>query len=237
MAAAGAALVLVVVLASAIIRIGQQEVPPLGEAPLMALRVVHRTAASLEVLAMLALAWLLWRERTCARAIVRAAALAAAITVFLSILGIAAGQRPPVTAALGNLLGGLALAATFAWIAGRSGRSCAARAGKLANAAALLLLAQCLLGAWLAIGAQTLWSIALLVHATLGLALACGAAWFALRLDGAAQRFTLLGIALAAPAAGAASALFELPLAATVAHAAAVALLVVAAAYAHSRLA
>jgi heme A synthase len=52
-----------------------------------------------------------------------------------------------------------------------------------------------------------------------------------------AQRFSLLAVALAAPAAGAASALFGQPLGAALAHAAAAALLVAAAAYAHGRLA
>jgi heme A synthase len=85
--------------------------------------------------------------------------------------------------------------------------------------------------------AEELWSWALLAHAVLGLALAAGAAWLALRLARAAQRFALLGAALAAPAAGIASALFEQPLGASLAHAAAAALLVAAAAYAHARLA
>lgn len=84
-AAAGAALVLIVVLASAIIRIGQQAVPPLGDASLMALRAVHRTAASLEVLAMLALAWLLWLvlpQAYVAMMVISAALWSAAFAVF-----------------------------------------------------------------------------------------------------------------------------------------------------------
>ena len=99
-AATGLGLVLLVIVVSVAIR--------LEAGPLTALRGVHRAAASLEVLAMLALAWLAWRR----------ASLVIALTVFLSLLGIFAGQNPPPVAALGNLLGGLALAAAFAWVLG-----------------------------------------------------------------------------------------------------------------------
>jgi len=218
-AATGLVLVLLVIVLSVAIR--------LDAGPLPALRGVHRSAASLEVVAMLALAWLAWRR----------AALVIALTVFLSVLGIFAGQKPPPAAALGNLLGGLALAAAFAWALGRAHGQTARRSSRIGHAAAALLLAQCLLGAWLALFAEELWSWALAAHAVLGLALAAGAAWLALRLARAAQRFALLGAALAAPAAGIASALFEQPFAASLAHAAAAALLVAAAAYAHARLA
>lgn len=218
-AAAGLGLVLLVIVVSVAIR--------LEAGPLTALRGVHRAAASLEVLAMLALAWLAWRR----------ALLVIALTVFLSLLGIFAGQKPPPAAALGNLLGGLALAAAFAWVLGRAhGRTPQARQW-FGHAAAALFALQCALGAWLSIFAEELWSLALLAHALIGLTLAAGAAWLALRLARARQRFALLGAALAAPAAGAASALFGQPLAASLAHAAAGALLVAAAAYAHARLA
>jgi hypothetical protein len=216
--AGGLALVLVVIAVSVAIR--------LEAGPLDALRVVHRAAASLEFLVMLGLAWLAWRR----------AVPVIVLTVFLSVLGILAGQNPPPFAASGNLLGGLALAAAFAWLLGR-GRGRAPRAAPGAvHAAASLFAAQCALGAWLSIYAEEIWSWALLAHAVLGVALAAGAAWLALRLARAAPRFALLGAALAAPAAGAASALFGQPLAASLAHAAAGALLVAAAAYAHARL-
>jgi len=218
-AATGLGLVLLVIVVSVAIR--------LDAGPLAALRGVHRAAASLEVLAMLALAWLAWRRSL----------LVIALTVFLSVLGIFAGQKPPPAAALGNLLGGLALAAAFAWVLGRAHGQTARRSRRIGQAAAALFAVQCALGAWLALFAEELWSWALAAHAMLGLALAAGAVWLALRLERAAQRFALLGAALAAPAAGIASALFEQPLAASLAHAAAAALLVAAAAYAHARLA
>ena len=57
-----------------------------------------------------------------------------------------------------------------------------------------------------------------------------------MRRDRAASRFALLGLALATPAAGFASALFGQPLAAQLAHAVAAALVVAAGAYACGRI-
>ena len=217
-AAAGLGLVLVVIVLSVAIR--------LDAGPLAALRGAQRAAASLEVVAMLALAWLGWRRSV----------LVIALTVFLSVLGILAGQKPPPLAAAGNLLGGLALAAALAWVLGRAYGCGAQRAGRFGHAAAALVVTQCALGAWLAIFAKQLEPWALGAHTALGFALAAGAVWLALRLARAARRLALLGIALAAPAAGIASAQFYQPLAASLAHAAAAALFVAAAAYAHARL-
>ena len=222
-AATGLGLVLLVIVLSVAIRLGAEAA---SAGLLAALRGVHRTAASLEVLAALALLWLAWRK----------ALPVLVLTVFLSVLGIVAGQQPPPAASAGNLLGGLALAAAFAWALGRTHGRVAQRAGRAGHAAAMLFAVQCMLGAWLSIFAEELWSWALAAHAALGLALAAGAAWLALRLARTAQRLALLGAALAAPAAGGVSALFGQPLAAMLAHAAAAALLVAAAAYAHSRL-
>jgi len=221
---AGLILVLTVIVFSVAIRLGAESA---SAGLMLAMRGVHRVSASAEVLAAIALVWLAWRRSLAV----------AALTIFLSVLGILAGQKPPALAALGNLLGGLALAAAFAWVLGRAhGRAPQGR-GLLSHAVVALFVLQCALGAWLSIFAEELWSLALLAHALVGLALAAGTAWLALRLPGARQRFALLGAALAAPAAGAASALFGQPLAASLAHAAAGALLVAAAAYAHARLA
>lgn len=217
-ARAGLGLVLVVIVVSVAIRLGAE--------PVLALRVVHRASASLEVLAAIALVWFAWRRSLAV----------AALTIALSVLGILAGQKPPPPAALGNLLGGLALAAAFAWVLGRTHARAAQRWGRIGLVAAALLAAQCALGAWLAIFARDLEPWALGAHTALGFALAAGALWLALRLERASRRFALLGIALAAPAAGIASAQFYQPLGASLAHAAAAALLVAAAAYAHARL-
>jgi heme A synthase len=226
-AAAGLGCVLLVLFVSAAIRLGA-EVFTVSEMKI--LRGVHRTAASLEVVAMVAAAWLAWRMRANQPVI----ALAAALTVALSVLGILAGQQPPPLAAYGNLTLGLALAASFAWLLGRTSD---AKANRVAHLAAAVIIVQVLLGAWIAIYSETLWSWALVVHALLGLALAAGAMWLAARIERAAARFALAGLALAVPAAGFASALFDLPLGATLAHAAAAALFVSAAAYGHARIA
>ena len=231
LAAASLALVIAVLFASFAIRLGQAvEGFPIGP-----IRVVHRVTASLEVLTMLGVLWLAWRARAHSPVLARAAAVAAAITVFLSILGILAGQNPPPAAALGNLLAGLALAASFAWILGRSRRGPTRR--PLAHLVAILLAAQCLLGAWIAIFAIELWTLPLFLHGIVGSAIACGIAWLGLRCEPALPRFALLGLALAVPAAGFASAFFGQPLGATLAHAGAAALLAAAAGYAHARLA
>ncbi|MEO8719344.1 MAG: hypothetical protein ABI423_14100 [Burkholderiales bacterium] len=219
--AAGLGLVGVVLLASVVIRLASEE---LGSA-LAAVRGVHRAAASLEVVAALALVWLARRRSL----------VVAALTVFLSVLGIAAGKEPPPLAALGNLLGGLALAAALAWLLGRAHERAAPPASRFAHAAAAVLLVQCVLGAWLSIFARDTLSWALVAHAELGLVLAAGGAWLALRLARPAQRGALVGVALAVPVAGL-SVLAGWPLAASLAHAAVVALLVAAAAYAHARL-
>jgi len=231
--AAGLAFVLLVLVVSAAIRLGAD----LFHFPEMKiLRGVHRSAASLEVLAMLAVAWLAWRVRARHPAAAAGAAIAAALTVALSVLGILAGQNPPPGAAFSNLTLGLALAAAFAWLLGSANRPASA-GRRRAHLAAGLVAVQCLLGAWIAIFAETLWSWTLAAHALLGLALAAGTLWLAARIERAGPRFALAGLALAVPAAGFASALFELPLGATLAHAAATALFVAAAAYAHARIA
>ncbi len=223
--AAALVLVLAVVVVSAAIRLGADA---LSDSQLRILRGVHRGAASLELVALLAVAGLAWRARTG----LGAAALAVLLTAALAILGIAAGQKPPPAAAFGNLTLGLALAASFAWLLGSLRRNPSANLP-----AALLVAAQALLGSAIAIFSETLWSWALVVHALLGLALGAGAIWLARRIERPAARFSLAVLALAAPIAGFASALFELPLAATLAHAAAAALFVCAAAYAHARIA
>lgn len=228
--AAALVLVLVVIVVSAAIRLGAEL---FSASEMKALRGVHRSAASLEVLALLAVAWLAWRIRTG----LGAAALAALLTVILSVLGILAGQNPPSAAAFGNLTLGLALAASFAWLLGSIHRGESARRRGGAALAAALVAVQALLGGWIAIFSETLWSWAFALHAVLGISLAAGALWLAGRAPRAAARFALALLALAVPVAGFASALFELPLAATLAHAAAGALFVCAAAYGHARIA
>jgi heme A synthase len=221
LAAASLALVLVVLAASALLRQSSAELGSL----LPVVRGVHRVSASLAALLILAVGWLAWRsgQRGLAAAIV-------AVTAGLSILGAATGISPPPAAGAGNLLGGLLLAGLLAFLLGRPGKS--------NNTYLLVLVAlQVCLGAWIAVFAEELWTWVLFAHAVLGIALAAAAAWFSLKLEAPGERLLGLGLALAVPAAGFAAALFELPLAATLAHAIATALFVAAAAWFHARFA
>lgn len=211
---------LVVVLASALIRLAGEE---LGAA-LALVRGTHRVAASAAALAILALGWTAWRDGR--------RALAAAVVILmlaLSALGAATGISPPPWAAAGNLLGGLALAALLAWMLGRDGR----RGGEpLLHVVAALAALQAALGAWNTLFERETWTLVLIGHATLGLATAGLLGWLALRL----RAWSLLALALAAPLAGFASALLDAPPAAALVHATTAALLVAAAGFAHGRL-
>lgn len=219
--AASLALVLVVLVASAVIRMAAEE---LGAA-LLYVRGLHRVAASAAALTILAAGWLLWRAGRRAQA-----AGLVGLMLALSALGAATGTQPPPWAAAGNLLGGLVLAAALAWLLGRERR----RGGEpLLHAAAALLVAQAALGAWSSIfETEAVWTFALLGHATLGLALAALVAWRALH----ARAWGLLAFACLAPLAGFASGLLDAPLGPALAHALSAALLTAAVAFAHARL-
>jgi heme A synthase len=144
------------------------------------------------------------------------------------VLGAATGIGPPPWAQAGNLIGGLLLAALLAVLLG---------SGKRRFRPYLLLgVAQVLLGAWIAIFAEDLFTPVLLTHALLGLGLAAAAAWVFLRLRKPLQRVAAVLLALAVPVSGAASVLLGLPFAAMLAHSTSVALLVCAAAYSHAAL-
>ena len=233
--AAGLALVFAVVLLSAAIRLGQAAVPRLGEGMLLMLRALHRAAASLEVLAAAWLAWFAWRVRAERPALARGVALAVFITVALSVLGVVAGRTPPPAAAAGNLLGGLALAAVFAWILGVLRQPTGRAADYVVAGVAVLLAVQCLLGARLAVFPAAAASPALPAHAMLGILLACGAAWFARGIGHARLRSAGFTLALLVPLAGFTVLHFEHSAGAAFAHAIVAALLVVAAAYTRLR--
>lgn len=132
LALAGAALVVVIVAASAYLRlhaggIGCQPWPecyraaaplagPSAPDPLVkAARLAHRVAATLAaalVLAIFVLAWRAPRQRA-SRAL---AAAVLALTVFLAVLGTRTAAGAPIPVALGNLLGGFLLLAALAWL-------------------------------------------------------------------------------------------------------------------------
>ena len=229
----GLGLLLVVVVAAAGIRL---EIGP------GVLRLIHRAAASLEVIVVLWLGWMAWRARATRPVVWRGSLVAIGLTAFLSVLGIAAGQNPPPAAAAANLLGGLALAAAFAWLLGKSGSEPYFRRrvpeGNRALTPIFLPLAalmaiQLMLGARLAIVER--FGAVLPVHALLAMALAGLLGWVALaRVRGAAGK-TLFVLALAAPVAGFSSLHYEYSAAAALVHAAAAALLLASSAYAFGR--
>jgi hypothetical protein len=201
LAGLGLALVLLVVVAAAGIRL---------EIGIPGLRVVHRLAASLEVVVVLRLAWIAPRRP--------AVWMALGLTGLLALVGIVAGQQPPPAAAATNLLGGLALAATFAWILG--GRMPGSFSGRrtLTPFLAVVLALQVSLGAWLSIVER--FGPLLPAHAMLALVLTALLVWHA-------RRKALVVLALAAPLAGFTSLHYEYSALAALAHAAAAVSLVV----------
>jgi hypothetical protein len=207
-AALGLGLVLAVVIAAAGIRL---------EVGIPGLRVVHRIAASLEVLVVLWLAWIAWRRL--------AVLLALGLTAALSVIGIVAGQDPPPAAAAANLLGGLALAATFAWILGKKGSG--PFSAKRVLTPFFLLAVQLALGAWLSIVDR--YGIAMALHGLAAVALTAVLVWFG------RSRRVLLALALAAPLAGFTALHYEYSAAAALVHAAAAALLAASLAHALGR--
>jgi len=210
--------VLAVVLAAAAIRLGSASGFFLhNESLLKAVRAIHRAAASLEVLAVLWLAWMDWRRP--------AVLLALALTALLSIVGIVAGQNPPPAAAVVNLLGGLALAAVFAWML-RARRGAAAASAFLLGG---LIGVQLALGAWLSIVDRV--GAALPAHGLLAILLAALLARFALARVRGALGGLLFVLALTAPLAGFTALQYEYSPAAALAHALAVAALVATAAF------
>lgn len=221
-------------LASAAIRLNTAGIEPmLGASGIAALRAIHRTAASLEVLAALWLAWLAWRR----------AAIILALTAALAALGIVAGRTPTPLQSLGNVLGGLALAASFAWVLGKKGSGTFLPSrGSLPHRKWFptpflllgLLAVQSLIGGRLSIVSRVQLP-ALPLHALLGIVLAAFCAWLALaRIGGTLGRLLFL-LAAAAPVAGVTA--LEHPYAALPAlvHAASGAFLVALAAFALGR--
>ena len=203
----GLALVFLVVVAAAGIRL---------DTGIPGLRIVHRIAASLEVLVVLWLAWMAWRRP--------AVQLALALTVVLSVVGIVGGQEPPAALVAVNLLGGLTLAAAFAWIAAQNGPEPFMHG----RGAMLVLLAlQVGLGAWLSI--VEVYSAALPAHGMLAIVLSALLVWQAW------GRPLLVALALATPLAGFSALHYEYSPLAALLHAAAAAALLAAASHAAGR--
>lgn len=226
----GLAFVLAVVLASAAIRLGSA-FAILGDFELKILRGIHRASASLELVAALALAWLAWRGRRTHPRLVYGAAIALAVTAFLSVLGIVAGRNPPAWAALGNLLGGLLLTATFGWVLAAV-RGEPSRPFRVVLATVGVLLAvQCVVGARISV--LSLKAPSLQIHALLGIGLAAVLAWWGGREGATGLRI----LAFLVPLAGFTALQYDHSAIAAFAHAAVAALLVAAVSFRLSRIA
>jgi len=216
---AGLAFVLVVVAVSAAIRLnaaGGWAGSLLSEGQVHALRVVHRIAATLEVVAAAWAFWLLARRR----AWIPAAALLV-LTAGLAALGIVAGQGPSPLQALGNVAGGLALASTFGWVSGAARGEGRRMLPAIATIGLALLAVQVVVGARLSIFDRFAMP-ALPLHAYVGLGIA---AWLV-----SARRTLLTVLAVAAPLAGFSALHYEYSGGAALVHALTAALLVAAAA-------
>lgn len=230
LAGLGALLTLVVVAASVAIRLGADE---LGAA-MAIVRGVHRAAASLAALLVLALFWRTLRSRE----LRRAGSVAFVLMLALSAVGWATGTEPPPAAALFNQLGGVALAGLLAWIAGRSGAGATPPHADrvLARLALALAMLQVLFGAGLVLLGTAVGLALLIAHAVCGVAAAAVVAALGARIVQTGETVrggVLLSCAALAPLAGTLSALPASVLAVQVAHAAAAALLLSVAAHAH----
>jgi heme A synthase len=238
--AASLVLVLAVIAASAYIRLSASSATPPSAANIDGVRIAHRVAASLAAIAVLVLALLAWRARRA-----RAPAFAAlAVTLALSALGAATGTSPPPPAVLGNLLGGLALAALLAralgqaWPRGIGTPTRGAATHGLLRLALSIGAAQAVLGAGVALSGKVVDLVWLLAHVALGASLAILCGWIGVALSRAglkAQGLVLIVLAALAPVAGTLAALIELGPLASIAHPVLAALLLAALAGAHAR--
>lgn len=228
-----ACLTLVVVAASATIRLGADS---LGGG-LAVVRGVHRAAASTAALLVLVVFWRALRVSEMRRA----ASVAFVLMLALSAVGWATGTHPPPAAALFNQLGGVALAALLAWLAGRaaSGEGIAASDQPLALAALLLASAQIVFGGTLVMLGLPAALVLVVAHAVLGLSAAATSAALGARIvttGDTPHGVTLMLCAALAPLAGSLSVLPAPAIVLQVGHATAAALLLVAVAHLHGRL-
>lgn len=228
-AGVAALLTLVVVAASATIRLGADS---LGGG-LVAARGVHRAAASTAALLVVIVFWRALRLS----ALRRAASVALVLMLSLSTVGWVTGTQPPPAAALFNQLGGVTLAGLLAWLAGR-----AASDGRFSHSDRPLALAALLFASLQIAFGGTLVLLGLpgvvlfIAHAVLGLAAAAASAALGTRVAIAADAKRGAAILLCAalvPVAGILSVLPAPGLAILVGHAAAAALLLAIVAHAH----
>lgn len=116
--AAGGVLMLTVLMASAALRLGQAGCidGALPSAVAAAARMIHRIAASLVGLLVLAVAWRAWQQRLLSRAVAIPLSALAAATAFLAMLGRASAGSVVPLVIVGNVVAGVIVYVLFSYL-------------------------------------------------------------------------------------------------------------------------
>ena len=178
------AFVLAVIAASAHVRLGSDPARAASAASIDAARDVRKGAGAVAAIGVMALA-VAAPVVGATRAALGAAALAAlAMTVVLSLVGLATGIGPPPWAAYTNQLGGVLLAGVLGWLFGRASARLepAAQSRQLAGIALLFCVLQAAFGGALATLLRDSPVLLLVLHAATGLAVMCFALALAVAL-------------------------------------------------------
>jgi len=209
LAAGTLAFVLAVIGASAYIRLGSAQIPAASSDSIDAARTVRKSAGALAALGVVALAIAAPAVRATRSALGAAAGGALAMTVVLSLVGVATGVEPPPAAAFANQFGGALLAGLLGWLSGRAAARLDATAADraLGTAALLFCVLQAAFGGAIATLLRDPPVALLIVHAATGVAAACcvaglvpglgrrGARWLAALLAVCAVSVPLIGVA------------------------------------------
>jgi hypothetical protein len=175
LAAATLAFVLAVIGASAYIRLGGAQVPAASIDSIDAARTVRKSAGAVAALGVVGLAIAASAVRATRPALGAVAGGALAMTVMLSLVGVATGVEPPRAAAFANQFGGAALAGLLGWLSGRAAARLDAPAADraLGTAALVFCVLQAAFGGAIATLLRDPPAVLLIVHAATGMATAC----------------------------------------------------------------
>ena len=202
------AFVLAVIAASAHVRIGSDPARAAPAESIDAARDVRKGAGAVAAIGVIALAVAAPVVGATRAALGVAAVVALAMTVMLSLVGLATGIGPPPWAAYLNQLGGVLLAGVLGWLFGRASAPLEpfAQSRKLARLALLFGVLQAAFGGALATLLRDPPVLILVLHAATGLAVMCSALALAVAL-GRPQGTLIAACAVGVPLIGAASTL------------------------------
>lgn len=209
LAAATLAFVLAVIGASAYIRLGGAQVPVASTDSIEAARAVRKSAGAVAALGVVGLAIAASAVHATRAALAAAAGGALAMTVTLSLVGVATGVEPPPAAAFANQFGGAVLAGLLGWLSGRAAARLDSTAADraLGTAALLFCVLQAAFGGAIATLLRDPPAALLILHAATGMAAACcvaalvpgpglrDARWLAALLAVCAVSVPLIGVA------------------------------------------